>query len=101
MQIGEEPSDIEDDFLDAHLIRVEAVPKELVDIVQFLQGDQAPKGLTKKKKKILAIKVTPYTLINGSLYKLGQDDVLIRCVPKYERKEILEEAHLGVSRGHY
>ena len=68
--------DIDDEFLDAHLFRVKVVTNGLVDIVQFLHEGNSLDVLSKKKNKILAIKVAPYTLINGSLYKLGQDDVL-------------------------
>ena len=37
IQMGEESSSIENDLLDAHLFKVETIPKELADIVQFLQ----------------------------------------------------------------
>lgn len=85
IQTREEPSSIDDNLLDAHLFKFKAIPDELADIVQFLQDGKAPEGLSEKRKKILAIKATPYTLINGSLYKLGQDDVLRRCVLPHER----------------
>ena len=34
---GEEPTGIDDDFPDAHLFRIEAVPEELEEIAQFLE----------------------------------------------------------------
>ena len=71
-----EPLGINDDLPNTHLFRVEEVLEELIDIVQFLQEGKVPKGLSKKKNKILAIKEAPHTLINGSLYKIGQDDIL-------------------------
>ena len=71
IQTGEEPSGINDDLPGAHLFGVEVVPNEIVDIVQFLKEGKASNGLLEKKNKILAIKEAPYTLINGSLYKLG------------------------------
>ena len=82
---GEELTGIEDDFPDAHLFRIEAVPKELEEIAQFLETGQAPEGLNTKKKQILAMKAAPYSLINGFLYKMGLDDILRRCVLDHER----------------
>ena len=76
---------IDDAFVAASLFRVKADPEELVDIVQFLQDGQAPTRLNENKKKIITIKVFPYTLINGYLYKLGKDDVLHRCVLEHEK----------------
>lgn len=67
---------IDNDPLDAHLFRVEVVPEELKDIVKFLHDGKALDGLSEKRKKILVIKATPYSLINRSLYRLGHDDIL-------------------------
>jgi len=47
------------------------------------------------------MKSTPYTLINGYLYKLGPYDVLRRCVLEHERDIIIEEAHVGPIGGHF
>ena len=77
---GEEPTGVEDDLSDAHLFRIEAVPAKLEEIAQFLEKGQAPKGMSTKKKQILAIKDAPYALINRFLYKMGLDEVLYRCV---------------------
>ena len=85
--MGEEPTGVEDDLMDAHLLQIEAVPVELEEIAQFLENGQAPEGMSTKKKQILAMKVTPYTLINGFLYKTGLDEVLRRCVLEHEREK--------------
>ena len=47
------------------------------------------------------MKATPFTLINGSLYKLGLDDVLHRCSLEHERHDIIQEAHAGATSGHF
>lgn len=80
IESGKVTMGIDDDLPDAHLFRVEAIPAELVEITQYLQEGKEPKHYSEKRKKILTIKVTPFTLVNGSLYKLGLDDVLRRCV---------------------
>lgn len=40
-------------------------------------------------------------MIAGQLYKMGSNEVLCRYVPKYERHNILAEAHASVAGGHY
>ena len=47
------------------------------------------------------MKVAPYSLINGFLYKMGMDEVLRPCVLEHERESIMHEAHYGPSRGHF
>ena len=76
IESGEDSTGIEDDLPDAHLFRVEAIPSELAEIGQYLQEGKAPDHYSEKRKKILIIKVAPFTLINGNLYRLRMDDVL-------------------------
>jgi hypothetical protein len=54
---------------------------------------KAPEEIVEKKKKILAMKATPFTLMNGFLYKLGSDDILRRYSWSMNGKGIMEEAH--------
>jgi hypothetical protein len=99
--MGEDPTCIDDDLPDAHLFRVEVAPKDLEDIENFLEEGKAPEDLSTNKKKVLALKVAPFTIINGYLYKMGTDDVLRRCVPEHEREDVINEAHAGPAGGHF
>ena len=54
-----------------------------------------------KNKQILAMKAAPYSLINESLYKMGVDDILRRCVLEHERNNIMYEAHCELVGGHF
>ena len=83
------------------MFRVEAIPIELAEIGQYLQEGKAPEHYSEKKKKILTIKATPFTLINGNLYKLGLDDVLHQSALEHERCDIIQEAHSGTAGGHF
>lgn len=47
------------------------------------------------------MKATPYTLINGFLYRLGVNDILHRCVLDHEKIGIMQEAHSGSAGGHF
>ena len=51
IDIGEEPTGVEDDLPDAHLFRIEAVPAKLEETAQFLENGQPPKGMSTKKNK--------------------------------------------------
>ena len=66
-----------------------------------MEDGHAPEGMSAKKKQILAMKVAPYSLNNGFLYKMGLDDILRRCVLEHERENIMHEAHYGPARGHF
>ena len=57
--------------------------------------------MSDKNKKILAMKVAPYSIINIFLYKLGLDEVLYRCVLDHERENIMYEEHYGPAGGHF
>ena len=56
--------------------------------------------MSEKKKKIFAMKATPYTLINGFLYKLGPNEIHERCPLEHERDTIIDEAHNFLVGGH-
>ena len=59
------------------------------------------KSYTTQQKKKLVVHVADFTLIAGQLYKLGPDEILRRYVLEHEWKRILEEAHAGVTGGHF
>ena len=57
-------------------------------------------GWTMKKKRALIMQARNFTWATGSLYRLGKDGILGRCVPLSERVEFLEGAHEGEAGGH-
>jgi hypothetical protein len=101
LETGEDLIGIDDDLPDMNLFRVEATPKELEEIVNFLEDGKAPEDLPANKRKILAMKVVPFTLINGYLYKLGLDNILWRCALEHEWEDIISEAHTGPTGGNF
>jgi hypothetical protein len=101
METGEDPTDIEDDLPDAHLFHVEAAPKYLEEIENFLEEGKEVEYLPTNKNKVLALRAEPFTIINEYLYKMGPDDVLRRCALEHEREDIINEAHAGLVGGHF
>ena len=61
----------------------------------------APKDMSTSQKKQLVVKASDFKLIVRKLYKLGPDEILRRCILLHEKGPILEEAHAGITRGHY
>jgi hypothetical protein len=47
------------------------------------------------------MEVSPFTLMNEYLYKLGLDNIFRRCALEHERKDIINEAHVGLAGGHF
>lgn len=55
-----------------------------VDIIHFLTTRTAPQGYLVQQKKELVICATDFTVIQGHLYKMGNDEILRRYVPEFE-----------------
>lgn len=47
------------------------------------------------------VRAEDFSLIARHLYKMGADEILRCYVPKFERRNILVEAHGGAMGGHY
>jgi hypothetical protein len=84
-----------------NIFRVEAVPKELEEITNFLEEGKTREDLPTNKRKIIVIKVAPFTLMNVYIYKLGVKNNLQRCVLENEREDIINESHTGLRGGHF
>jgi hypothetical protein len=62
---------------------------------KLLEEGKAPEDLLANKRKILVLKATPFTLMNGYLYKLGIDNILRICTLEHEHEDIINEVHAG------
>jgi hypothetical protein len=101
LESGEEPVSLENYLPDAQLFSIQIVDDHFQDIIQFLITRTTPESYTTQQKKQLVVRTADFTLIAGQLYKLGSDEILCRYVLEHEQSRILEEAHAGVSGGHY
>ncbi|MCO5605881.1 hypothetical protein L7F22_060066 [Adiantum nelumboides] len=91
---GNELKSLRDEPVDAELFQitattVEEFDPEWVEVYEFLQSGKIPDGWSNSRKKGLVIKSLKFTLIDGSLYKLGIDGILQRCVPISARMQII------------
>lgn len=101
IEIGEEPTTLEEGLVDVHLFVAHVEDNHFVDIIHFLTTWMAPKGYTSQKNKELVVCAVDLSVIVGHLYRMGADEILQRYVPDFERNNILAEAHGGDARGHY
>ncbi|MCO5589463.1 hypothetical protein L7F22_043430 [Adiantum nelumboides] len=103
---GNEPNSLMDVPIDAELFQitaaaVEELDPEWIEVQEFLQNGKIIEDWSNSRKKGLIIKSLKFTLIGGSLYRLGIDGVLRRCVLISDRMQIITEAHTRSSRGHF
>jgi hypothetical protein len=60
-----------------------------------------PKTNSTKQQKKLVLKALLFTIIDGHLYKQGQDQILRRCLHDEKISIILWEIHKGVGGRHF
>ena len=70
-------------------------------MVHFLNEGLPPENMPVVQRKKMAWRSRNFEVIMGILYRRGIDQILRRCVHKFEQKVILTEAHSGDAGGHY
>jgi hypothetical protein len=100
IETGEVAKSLGEELPDAQLFRVEVVPNQLAEIMEFLMTSQDPTGYTLAQRRQLVTRSAEYQLIVGQLYKMGADGILRRCAIECERNSILYETHEGIVGGH-
>ncbi|MCO5554464.1 hypothetical protein L7F22_007993 [Adiantum nelumboides] len=87
---GEAPTEVDEDLPDTSLFMIETIPEWSEKIVNFLVNGFPPKELHKDVARRLIKECELYSLIAGTLYKLGKDDILKRCAREDEYLYILQ-----------
>ena len=80
--VEEEAKDLPEDVPVFHLSGDE--PSAYEDVIGYLTDKAYPPGLTREEKMVFQTKVAPFTLIKGTLFRMGPDDQLRRCLEKPE-----------------
>jgi hypothetical protein len=68
---GEEPTNLEYNFLDAQLFSIHVDDEYFTDIIKFLSIGVAPKEFSTVQKKNMVVNVLDYQLIACHLYNMG------------------------------
>jgi hypothetical protein len=67
-------------------------------ILEWLVEGKLPSDQTEARR--IARRAKAFVIINGELYKHGAADILMRCVPRDQGRELLKEIHTG-TYGHH
>ncbi len=76
-------------------------PKLLNDVKELMRIGQIEGTLSIQQKQKLIMKANPFTLKNGELYRMGQDDRLQRCLTTIKTQMVMRELHDGQLEGHF
>ncbi len=76
------PTSVPNQTIDASLFYIE--PKWLNDVKEFLRIGHIEGTLSIQQKQRLVKRANPFTLKNGELYKMGQDNRLQQCLTTME-----------------
>jgi hypothetical protein len=87
IETGEEPTSLEEGLPDAQLFVVRVADGHFEDIIHFLTTGTAPKEYYVQQKKELVVRAADFSVIAGHLYKMGNDEILRRYVPEFERRK--------------
>jgi hypothetical protein len=101
MNHGQDDKDpIEDKMRDDHLYRVLDKDTWMIDIIRAIRKMPLD-HLDRNSQRRIISESRKYFWDAPYLFKLGNDGVMRRCVPKEERLEILRKCHLAEYGGHY
>ena len=101
IETGEEPTSLKEGLPDAQRFAMRVADGHFEDIIHFLTTRTTPEGYSVQQKKELVVLVVDFSVIFGHLYKMGNDEILRKHVPEFERSRILTDSHGGTVGGHY
>ena len=85
IETGEEPTSLEEGLPDAQIFAVRVVDGNFEDLIHFLTTRTAPKEYSIQQKKELVVRMVDFSIIVWHLYKMGNDEILRRYVPEFQR----------------
>jgi hypothetical protein len=93
---------ITETFPDEQLMHISQIPTPwFVDIVNYLVTTQIPSHWTKQDRSKLLAKVKHFFWDDPYLFKYYPDQIIRRCIPKSEHKNILSFYHNHACGGHF
>lgn len=103
IESGEAASGVEDQLPDVDLFEVNGLVSDswYDQMLMFLTDGVMPNQFSTDQRRKFALKSKPFLVIAGALYRKGVDQIIRRCVDEEEQKLVLQEAHQGVSGGHF
>ena len=100
--VSYDPILVNDSFTDEQLASIEVNTRDsplYADYANFIVSKYLPTTFTYQQRKKFFYDLRHYFYDGPHLYKEGVDGVLRRCVPEYEKKEILRKCHSSAYGG--
>ncbi|KAI3682101.1 hypothetical protein L2E82_50133 [Cichorium intybus] len=91
---------IQDSFPDEQLLEVNGAPW-YANYVNFLATGAIPKHWTKQRQKQFRTYAKRFIWDDPDLFKVGEDQIIRRCVPDNEIGEVLDLCHASACGGHF
>ena len=97
----EEDVVIEDDsFLDEHIFLISTSDLWYGDILLYLQTLKYPTASSREERHKLRLHAKNYLIIGDTLYLIGVDSILRRCLTHEEVEIVMNDSYSGASGGH-
>lgn len=94
------PSRSEDHIPDETLILISTLDPSYGDIIVYLQTSSFRPVVSKDARRHISHQSQPYRIIGDTLYRLGADSVLRRCLTLEEAERVLNDCHSSACGGH-
>eukprot|EP00253_Pinus_taeda_P016803 PITA_16803 len=93
-------SQIEESILDETLFLISTLDPWYGDIIVYLQTSSFRPETSKDARWRILHQAQPYRIVGDTLYRLGVDSVLCRCLTFEEAERVLNDCHSGACGGH-
>lgn len=94
------PSHTKDQIPDETLFLISTLDPWYGDIIIYLQMSSFRPGISKDARRRIRHQSQPYRIVGDTLYPLGADSVLRRCLTHEEPELVLNDCHSGACGGH-
>eukprot|EP00253_Pinus_taeda_P006912 PITA_06912 len=94
------PSHTKDHIPDETLFLIGTLDPWYGDIITYLQTSSFRPGTPKEARRRIRHQSQPYRIIGDTLYRLGADSVLRRCLTHEEAEKVLNDCHSGACGSH-
>eukprot|EP00253_Pinus_taeda_P011565 PITA_11565 len=93
-------SQLEDSIPDETLFLISTLDPWYGDIIVYLQASSFHPETSKDARRWIGNQAQPYRIVGDTLYRLGVDSVLRRCLTFEEAERVLNDCHSGACGGH-
>lgn len=94
------PASADENLPDETLFLINTLDPWYGDIIVYLQTSAFWSALTKDDRRRIRHQSQPYRIIGDTLYHVGVDSILCRCLTLEDAERVLNVCHSGTCGGH-